>query len=138
MASQEPSTDAPLAEINVTPMVDVLLSLLIIFMVAQPKPPNESIPLTVPQDAQVQNPNDPNASLLVTIKEDGEIKLGKKPMSRDYDEMVEQFRKNEKAQSDSKIIITGDDKAEYGWMIRVMAAAHASGIEEVGIASKRL
>ena len=44
----------------------------------------------------------------------------------------------EKAQADSKIVINGKDKSKYGWMIRVMAAAHASGIEEVGVASKRL
>jgi biopolymer transport protein ExbD len=134
----EGGDNAPLAEINVTPMVDVLLSLLIIFMVSQPKPPNESIPLSVPQDTQVENPSDPNASLMVTIEENGEIRLGKEVMSKDYDQMIEQFRKNEKAQADSKIVINGKDKSKYGWMIRVMAAAHASGIEEVGVASKRL
>ena len=129
---------APLCEINVTPMVDVLLCLLIIFMISAPTPPNESIPLAVPQDSKVENPSDPNATLMVTIEENGEVRLGKQVLSKDYDEMVEQFRKNEKAQTDGKVVISGKDKSKYGWMIRVMAAAHAAGIDEVGIASKRL
>lgn len=132
------SGEEVLAEINVTPMVDVLLSLLIIFMVSQPKPANEQIPLNVPQEAVVQQPNDPNASLLVTIDENGDARLGKEPLSKDFDQMVEQFRKNEKAQSDGKVVVSGADKTRYGVVVRIMSAAHAAGIPEVGIASKRL
>jgi biopolymer transport protein TolR len=129
---------APLCEINVTPMVDVLLCLLIIFMISVPAPPNESIPLSVPTDTAVETPGDPNASLMVTIEENGDVLIGKQKASKNYDEMIEQFRNNEKAQTDSKIVINGKDKSRYGWMIKVMAAAHAAGIEEVGLASKRL
>lgn len=132
------SGDETLAEINVTPMVDVLLSLLIIFMISQPTPSNEQLPLNVPQDSVVQQPNDPNASLLVTIDDKGNAKLGKEPLSTDYDKMVEQFRKNEKAQTDNKVVISGDDATRYGIVIKVMAAAHEAGIEEVGVASKNL
>ena len=138
MSTGDLGDDAPLAEINVTPMVDVLLSLLIIFMVAQPKPANEQIPLDVPKDSVVQQPSDPNASLLVKVDEQGKATLGKTPLSPDFDQMVEQFRANEKAQTDGKVVVSGEAKTKYGFVIRVMAAAHASGIEEVGIASKRL
>ena len=132
------SEDGLSAEINVTPMVDVLLSLLIIFMVSQPSPANEQIPLAVPQDAVVENPSDPNASLLVSIAPDGSVKIGKEPMPSDYDKMVEVFKTNEKAQDDDKIVVKGDDKAKYGVIIKVMAAAHEAGIEQVGVASERL
>lgn len=132
------SEDGLSAEINVTPMVDVLLSLLIIFMVSQPSPANEQIPLSVPQDAVVENPSDPNASLLVSIASDGSVKIGKEPMPADYDKMVEVFKTNEKAQDDDKIVVKGDDKAKYGVIIKVMAAAHEAGIEQVGVASERL
>ncbi len=132
------SGDDALAEINVTPMTDVLLCLLIIFMVAQPSKGAEQIPLSVPQDAVVQNPADPNAALLVTIDVDGNAKLGETPLSRDYDEMIEQFKKNPKAQADDKLVISAEDKTKYGRVIRVMAAAHEAGISEVGIASKKL
>lgn len=130
--------DSTLVEINVTPMVDVLLSLLIIFMVASPKPPNEQIPISVPKNAVVQQPSDPNATLLVTIEEDGTAKLGKEPLAKDYDAMVKQIAGNEKAMTDGRIAIKGKDKAKYGWVIRVMAAAHEAGVGKVGIASEKL
>jgi len=130
--------DDTIVEINVTPMVDVLLSLLIIFMVASPKPPNEKIPINVPKNAVVQQPSDPNATLLISIDADGKARLGKEPLAPDYDKMVEQLKNNEKAQTDGRIAIKGDDKAKYGWVIRVMAAAHEAGIGSVGIASDKL
>jgi biopolymer transport protein ExbD len=132
------SSGEDLCQINVTPMVDVLLSLLIIFMVSQPKPANESIPLDVPQDSVVQQPSDPNASLLVSVDKDGHAKLGKQPLAKEFEKMVEQFRNNEKAQADGKVVVSGEDETKYGYVIRVMAAAHAAGIDQVGIASKRL
>ena len=131
-------SDGLSAEINVTPMVDVLLSLLIIFMVSQPTPANEQIPLNVPQDSVVQNPSDPNASLLVSVEADGTVKLGKTPIPTDYEQMVAAFEENEKAQEDDKVVVKGDEAAKYGTIITVMAAAREAGIEQVGIASERL
>ncbi len=136
--SSDSGGDGLSAEINVTPMVDVLLSLLIIFMVSQPSPANEQIPLNVPQDAVVQNPSDPNASLLVSIAADGSVKLGKAPIPSDYEGMVKAFEANEKAQEDDKVVVKGDDKAKYGVIVKVMAAAHEAGIDQVGVASERL
>ncbi len=138
MSSDGAGEDGLSAEINVTPMVDVLLSLLIIFMVSQPSPANEQIPLNVPQDSVVQNPSDPNASLLVSVAADGTVKLGKSPVPNEYDKLVEAFKNNEKAQDDDKVVVKGDEKAKYGAIITVMAAAREAGIEQVGIASERL
>ena len=125
-------------EINVTPMVDVLLCLLIIFMVAAPKPPNEQIEITVPKESVTQVPSDPNSPLLVEVTDDGSAKLGQLVLSKDFDEMVKQFKDNEKAQSDSKVIVTAKGAARYGDVIRVMTAAHEAGVDDVGIASDRL
>ena len=55
-------TTAAVAEINVTPMIDVLLSLLIIFMVASPPPPKHQQPIAIPQDPVEQTPDDPDAA----------------------------------------------------------------------------
>lgn len=130
--------DETVSEINVTPMVDVLLCLLIIFMVASPKPPNEKMTISVPKNAVTQAPSDPNATLLVTVDAQGNAKLGQDPMPRDYAQMVAMLEKNEKAQTDGRIAIKGEDKAKYGDVIRVMAAAHEAGIAKVGIASEKL
>lgn len=138
MAGQVDSGGETLVEINVTPMVDVLLSLLIIFMVAQPKPPNEKIPLNVPQDPKTQSASDPNATLILSISEDGTAKLGKNPLPTEWNAMVEQIKANEKAVSDDRLAIKADEKTKYGRVIEIMAAAHEAGIGKVGIASERM
>lgn len=125
-------------EINVTPMVDVLLCLLIIFMVAAPTPPNEQIQITVPKESVTAVPSDPNSPLLVEVLPDGSAKLGQQGLSNDYEAMVKSFTENEKAQTDSKVVVTAKGEARYGDVIRVMTAAHESGISDVGIASDRL
>ena len=129
--------DSTLVEINVTPMVDVLLSLLIIFMVAQPKPPNEKIPLNVPQDAKTQSDNDPNATLVLTIEANGAARLGKDPLAAKYSDVVKQIKDNEKAVNDDRLAIKADDKTPYGRVIEIMAAANEAGIGKVSIASER-
>jgi len=127
-----------LSEINVTPMVDVLLSLLIIFMVATPPPPHEQIPLDVPQEPKVQKPDDPNSTLLITIDAEGKATIGATPLSDDFDTMVEEIGNNEKAQNDGRLAIDADPKVNFGVVIRVMSAAHQSGIGQVGLASDKL
>lgn len=129
----------PVCEINVTPMVDVLLCLLIIFMVASPKPPNEQIQITMPKDPLTKTDTpQPDSKLLVTVEPDGSAKLGKEALSRDYDAMVKQFANNEKAKTDDKVVITGQPTTPYGEIIRVMTAAHEAGIGDVSIGSDRL
>jgi biopolymer transport protein TolR len=130
--------DETVSEINVTPMVDVLLCLLIIFMVASPTSPNEKMTIAVPKNAVTQAPSDPNATLLVTVDAQGNAKLGQDPLPKDYAGMVQALSKNEKAQADGRIAIKGEDKAKYGNVIRVMSAAHEAGIAKVGIASEKL
>lgn len=138
MAGSVDSGGDTLVEINVTPMVDVLLSLLIIFMVAQPEPPNEKIPLNVPTEPKTQVPDDPNATLILTIEENGDARLGKTPLPVKWEEMVEAIKANPKAVEDDRIAIKAADKAKYGRVIEIMAAAHEAGITKVGIASERL
>ena len=132
-----PSEDGSNADINVTPMTDVLLSLLIIFMVATPQR-NAELPLNIPTSAPVQAANDPNATLLISIDAAGKAKLGETPLSDDYDAMVQELKANEKLQADSKVVVDADPQVSYGKVVRVMAAAHESGVASVGIASNRL
>lgn len=130
--------DDALVEINVTPMVDVLLSLLIIFMISQPTPVSEKVPLTIPKNEIVQQPNDPKATLMITVEKGGVARIGKDSLPADFDKLVNALRDNEKAQLDQKIVVNGNDDAKYADVIRVMAAASEAGIAQVGVASKRL
>jgi len=131
------SEDGTVCDINVTPMTDVLLSLLIIFMVATPQE-NTQLPLNIPTASPVQSPSDPNATLLISIDAAGKAKLGETELSDDYDAMVEALKANPKLLADGKVAIDADGKVPYGRVIRVMAAARDAGVPAVGIASNRL
>ncbi len=126
------------AEINVTPMIDVLMSLLIIFMVASEPPPNHKQPIAIPKDPVEQTENDPNATLLIKIDQAGAISIGKTPVAGGHAALVEALAANEKAQADGRVAVKADGKVAYGSVIDVMSAAREAGIEHVGIASERL
>jgi biopolymer transport protein TolR len=128
----------PIAEINVTPMVDVLLCLLIIFMVASPPPANNQMPLDIPTASKQQGPSDPNATLLLSIDAAGNAKLGNQALSADYDALVAELKANPKLQNDGKVAIDAAPGVKYGQVVRMMAAAHEADIPAVGIASDRL
>lgn len=127
-----------LCEINVTPMVDVLLCLLIIFMVAAPPPANTQMPLDIPTASKQEGPVDPSATLLLTIDAAGNAILGQQPLSADYATLVGELKANQKLQSDGKVAIDPAVGVRYGQVVRMMAAAHEAGIGAVGIASDRL
>jgi biopolymer transport protein ExbD len=127
-----------LAEINVTPMIDVLMSLLIIFMVASEPPPKHSQPIAIPKDPIEQTENDPNATLLIKIDAAGLVSVGKTPITGGHDELVKALVANEKAQTDGRVAVKADGKVPYGSVIDVMSAAREAGIAHVGIASERL
>ena len=126
------------AEINVTPMIDVLMCLLILFMVASEPPPKHQQPIAIPKDPIEQTENDPNATLLIKIDAAGVVSVGKTPIAGGHDELVKALVANEKAQTDGRVAVKADGKVPYGSVIDVMAAAREAGIAHVGIASERL
>lgn len=138
MLDQQEGGDQPVVEINVTPMIDVLLSLLIIFMVAAPPPSNHQQPLNLPAQTPVETNDSPNATLLVEITADGKMTLGTETLSENYEEMVAQLKANEKAQQDGRIAVKADESVAYGKVILVMSAAREAAIGQVGIASDRI
>ncbi|MFV8750863.1 ExbD/TolR family protein [Nannocystaceae bacterium ST9] len=136
---EEPSGGSELnAEINVTPMIDILMSLLIIFMVASAPATMHNQPINVPKDPVTQVADDPNATLLIKIDAAGSVTIGKTPVANDRAALVEALKNNEKAQNESRVAIKPDDKVPYGKVIDVFAAAREAGIGQIGIASDRL
>jgi biopolymer transport protein ExbD len=127
-----------IAEINVTPMIDVLMCLLIIFMTAAKPPPKHTQPMAIPQDSIVQSETDPTATLLIKVAADGSVTVGKTPVTGGHAELVAVLTASEKAQTDGRVAVKADDKVAYGAVIDVMAAAREAGIEHVGIASEKL
>ncbi len=126
------------ADINMTPMIDVLLCLLIIFLVASPPPPSEQQPVAIPDDPITEQPDDPQATLLITVEDDGSARLGETKLSTSHAEIVEAIRANKKAQADGRLAIRAAPKVPYGTVIALMSAAREAGIASVGLASERL
>lgn len=127
-----------LNEINVTPLVDVLLCLLIIFMVSAPPATNTQMPLDIPTQSKVQGAADPNATLLLSIDAGGVVKLGAQVIAGDTDSVIAALKANQKVQNDGKLAIDAAPGVKYGEVIRLMAAAHDAGVGSVGIASDKL
>lgn len=127
-----------LNEINVTPLVDVLLCLLIIFMVSTPPAANTQMPIDIPTESKTQGSSDPNATLLLSIDAAGVIKLGQQVVPSDDAGLIAALKGNEKVQTDGKLAIDAAPNTKYGEVIRLMAAAHEAGVGSVGLASDRL
>ncbi|MBK9755722.1 MAG: biopolymer transporter ExbD [Nannocystis sp.] len=119
------------SEINVTPLVDICLVLLIIFMVMLPKNVPEISVRVPPESKQRQKPQQVNENLVLGLTKDGAITLNRTPVDRanlgDTLETQLKFR-------DKKVIFVNfDDDANYGVAVEVLDLAKRSGAEVLGI-----
>ncbi len=119
----------PLAEINVTPLVDVMLVLLIIFMVTAPMLAS-GMKVNLPQAKQVQ-PLDPKAPIIITVGKDSSLSLGSDPVERE--KLIDAI--HEKLGSDiSQIIhLRGDKEAAYGEVVAIMDLLATNGLTHIAI-----
>jgi biopolymer transport protein TolR len=119
----------PVAEINVTPMVDVMLVLLIIFMVTAPLL-TVGIPVNLPQTKAepLSNPDEP---IVVTINDKGEIYLQETTIADDA--LVARLEAITENKPDTKIFVRGDKKIDYGRVMQVMGLIKSAGFTQVAL-----
>src|SRR5580698_7778809 len=98
------------SEINVTPMVDVMLVLLIIFMITAPMM-NTGVEIELPQ-VTAKNIEDPEGKLVLTIDATRKITLGGTPIK--WEELGVKLKANERVQKESAIYIDAADGLQYG------------------------
>jgi biopolymer transport protein TolR len=124
----------PLSEINVTPLVDVMLVLLIIFMVSAPMM-TTGLEIDLPKTRAPRMERE-EEKLLVTITKERKVFLGEVevPVDRLEDALVH----NERLQREKEIYIEADETVPYGFVARVMALARRGGIEKVGLVTDPL
>jgi biopolymer transport protein TolR len=115
---------APMSEINVTPMVDVMLVLLIIFMVAAPLLQG-GIPVDLPQAKGQQLPQPKGPPLEVTVKANGEVAIGETIMK--LDDVVPKLKAITKNGTDDTIYFRADGLAAYGAVAKVMGRLKDAG-----------
>ena len=115
------------SEINVTPLVDVMLVLLIIFMITAPMM-NTGVSLELPQVA-AQNVEDPEGKLVLSIAKDNKIFLGGTQVT--WTDLEAKLKANERVQKESALYIEADTHLPYGVVITAMALAKNSGVQHV-------
>jgi biopolymer transport protein TolR len=116
-----------LAEINVTPFVDVMLVLLIVFMVTAPLL-TVSIPIELPQTEAKQSASE-NEPLAITVQADGTIYLQETVVTAD--ELVPRLRAISNEGYDRAIYIRGDRNVDYGLMAEVLARVSSGGFRRI-------
>ncbi|KAE9627353.1 MULTISPECIES: protein TolR [Parasedimentitalea] len=120
----------PMAEINVTPFVDVMLVLLIIFMVAAPLM-TVGVPVELPKTAASALPGDQEEPLTVTLTLAGEVQIMTTPVSRA--DLVGKLRAIAAERSSDRVFLRADGGLPYEQVMKVMGALNAGGFSNVGL-----
>ena len=121
-----------ISEINVTPFVDVMLVLLIIFMVTAPLL-TAGIKVNLPESTSILK-NEKNDPITVTINSKGEIYLQKKKFT--VDGLIKKLKALKLQNKDLKIYIKGDKKLNYGKVMDLMSFINKSGFKKVALVTK--
>jgi biopolymer transport protein TolR len=118
-----------LSEINVTPLVDVMLVLLIVFMVTAPIM-QTGVDVDLP-DAKAQTVPDESGKLIVTMTKERKVYIGR--MEIPFDEVETKLRANAKLQVDHEAYLHADTNLSYGDVVKVMAAIKLAGGDKMGL-----
>jgi biopolymer transport protein TolR len=123
----------PMAEINVTPMVDVMLVLLIIFMVAAPLL-TAGVPIDLPDSKAKAISDEDNKPLEVSVDKDGKIFVGETETTEDRIATI--LSSMTEDNPDRRIYIRGDKGVDYGKIMRVLGVINSAGFNKVALISE--
>ncbi|MGE8542706.1 MAG: ExbD/TolR family protein [Acinetobacter johnsonii] len=129
MAISTSQDDDVVSDINITPLVDVMLVLLIVFIVTAPLLTN-SVKVNLPKAAPTQS-TDQNKALVISVKPDGVIFLDKAPVSLENFEREITQRKN--ANSKLALNLNADETVPYGTVAKLLASIERVGVEKLSV-----
>ncbi len=121
-------TSKRFTEINVIPLVDVMLVLLIVFMVAAPLLAT-GLRIDLP-NAQAANTPVKDAKLVVSITKDEQILFGEEDVTANVESVL---KNNERVQEEKELYIRADKEARYGVVARAVAAAKSAGVTSLNL-----
>lgn len=122
----------PMADINVTPLVDVMLVLLIVFMVTAPLL-TVAVPVDLPQ-TQAKSITQDKEPLVITVNSKGEVYIQEK--ATELETLVEKLNAITKANKDARIFVRGDKSVDYGRVLEVMGTVSAAGFSKVALVAE--
>jgi biopolymer transport protein TolR len=123
---------AMMAEINVTPFVDVMLVLLIVFMVAAPLL-TVGVPIDLPE-SQAKSMDQDKDPLTVSVNDKGQVFLQNTEIT--VEDLVPKLKAIGKGGTDERIYVRGDRKVDYGTVMRVMGRLSAAGYRRVALVTE--
>ena len=123
----------PVADINVTPLVDVMLVLLIVFMVTAPLL-TVAVPVDLPKTEAQSSIKQDDEPLIISINEAGEIYLQETKTSAQN--LVKKLQAITKTNADARVFIRGDRKISYGKIMEIMGTLNAAGYRKVALVTE--
>ena len=122
----------PMSDINVTPLVDVMLVLLVVFMVTAPLL-TVGVPVDLPQ-TQAPPINEPKEPLVITVNRDGAIFI--QEASVPVDSLVPKLQAITGSNPDAVLYVRGDKEINYGRVLEVMSLVSSAGFRKVSLVAE--
>ncbi|MBA96455.1 MAG: protein TolR [Sulfitobacter sp.] len=123
----------PMAEINITPFVDVMLVLLIIFMVAAPLL-TVGVPVELPKTAATALPSEQEEPLTITVLADGSVQIQKTETARN--DLVTKLKAIAAERASDRVFLRADGAVSYASIMEIMGALNAGGFSNIGLVTE--
>jgi biopolymer transport protein ExbD len=136
------SGSGPSADINVTPLIDVLLVLLIIFMVITPLTPHglDALVPQPPKDKQQKQPEDNSRTIVIQVMSSpsGRPQLKINQDDANWDNLQSHLEDIFKTRAEKVAFVKGDDQLNFESVAQVIDIAHAAGVDKVGLITAKI
>ena len=134
VGQRESQRRSMLAQINVTPFVDVMLVLLIIFMVTAPML-EKGVDVALPEVANAPNLTAAKEPLVVTVTRDGAVRIGQQRIAS-AEQLAPVLKQILAGQPDRAVYLEADRTVPYGKVVQVMAAVRQAGVTKLGMVAE--
>ena len=131
---RDSSSRRALSQINVTPFVDVMLVLLIIFMVTAPMM-DQGVEVNLPEVAEAPTLEAANDPLILTVDKQGAISIGRSRVDN-ADKLVPVLEQMLSTRKEKEVFLQADRDVPYGKVVQVMAAVRKAGVSKMGMVSQ--